>query len=112
MGGGHDDVQAAFSNTTHHFKDKPSYAEVWALRVLASLSHVQLASLFLMFRRCCAPGFGSVLNLPGSTCVFHGIYSVFVLSDHLWFGSFFPVEFATPVAVAVLGLEPLQLHRP
>ena len=25
---------------------------------------------------------------------------------------FFPVEFATPVAVAVLGLEPLQLHRP
>ena len=47
-------------NTTHHFKDKPSYAEVWASRVLASLSHVQLASLFLMFRRCCAPGFGSV----------------------------------------------------
>ena len=28
--------------------------------VLASLSHVQLASLFLMFRRCCASGFGSV----------------------------------------------------
>ena len=42
----------------------------------------------------------------------HGIYSVFVLSDHLWFGSSFPVEFATPVAVAVLGLEPLQFHRP
>ena len=42
------------------WKDKPSYAEVWASRVLASLSHVQLASLFLMFRRCCAPGFGSV----------------------------------------------------
>ena len=42
-------------------------------------------------------------NLLGSTCVFHGTYSVFVLSDHLWFSSFFPVEFATPVAVAVLG---------
>ena len=38
----------SFSNTTHHFKNKPSYAEVWALRVLASPSHVQLASLFLM----------------------------------------------------------------
>ena len=53
-----------------------------------------------------------VLSLLGSTCVFHGIYSVFILSDHLWFGSSFPVEFATPVAVAVSGLEPLQLHRP
>ena len=41
-------------------KDKPSYGEVWALRVLASLSHVQLASSLLMFRRCCASGFGSV----------------------------------------------------
>ena len=55
--------------------------------------------------------FWECLDLLGSTCVFHGIYSVYVLSDHLWFGSFFPVEFATPVAVAVLGLEPLQLHR-
>ena len=38
--------------------------------------------------------------------MFHAVYSVFVL----WFGSFFPVELATPVALAVLGLEPLQLH--
>ena len=52
-----------------------------------------------------------MFKLLGSTYVLHGIYSVFVLSDHLWFGSFFPVEFATPVAVAVLVLEPLQLHR-
>ena len=29
-------------------QNKTSYAEVWALRVLASPSHVQLASLFLM----------------------------------------------------------------
>ena len=48
-----------------------------------------------------------MFKLLGSTYVLHGIYSVFVLSDHLWFGSFFPVE----VAVAVLVLEPLQLHR-
>ena len=51
------------------------------------------------------------LNFLGSTCVLHGIYCVFVLSDQLWFGSFFLAEFATPAAVAVLGLEPLQLHR-
>ena len=51
-----------------------------------------------------------MFKLLGSTYALHGIYSVFVLSDHLWFGSFFPVEFATPVAVAVLVLEPLQLH--
>ena len=54
--------------------------------------------------------FWECLNLLGSTCVFHSIYSVFVLSDNLWFGIFFPVEFATPVAVAVLRLEPLQLQ--
>ena len=88
-----------------------SYAEVWALRVLSSPSHVQLASSFLMSKML-RSRFWEFLNLLGSTCVFHGIYSVFVLSDPLWFGSFFPVEFATPVAVAVLGLEPLQLHRP
>ena len=41
----------------------------------------------------------------------HGTHNVFVLSDHLWFGSFFPVEFASPVAVAVLVPEPLQLDR-
>ena len=38
-GGGANDVQAA-SNTTHHFKSKPSYAKLWALGVLASPSHV------------------------------------------------------------------------
>ena len=52
-----------------------------------------------------------MFKLLGSTYVLHGIYSVFVLSDHLWCSSFFPVEFATPVAVAVLVLELLQLHR-
>ena len=45
----------ARTHTTHHFKSKPSYAEVWAL---ASPSHVQLASLLLMFLRCCASGLG------------------------------------------------------
>ena len=45
----------------HHtpLQKQTLYAEVWALRVLARPSHVQLASLFLVFRRCCAPG------LPG-----------------------------------------------
>ena len=43
--------------------------------------------------------------------VLHDIYSGFVLSDHLWFSSFFPFEFATPAAVAVLRPEPLHLHR-
>ena len=79
--------------------------------MLASPSHVQLASLFLMSKML-RSRFWEFLNLLGSACVFHGIYSVFVQSDHLWFGSFFPVEIATPAAVAVLGLEPLQLHRP
>ena len=60
VGGGGMMTYSSFSKTTHHFKDKPSYAEVWASRVLRALSHVQLASLFLMLRRCCAPGFGSV----------------------------------------------------
>ena len=55
-GGLHDDVQAA--SQTPRTTSKTN--QVWALRVLASLSHVQLASLFLMFRRCCASGFGSV----------------------------------------------------
>ena len=41
----------------------------------------------------------------------HGIDSVFVLSDNLRFSCFFPVEFATPAAVAVLGPEPAQLQR-
>ena len=79
----------------HHFKNKASYAEVWALRVFASPSHVQLASLFLMSKML-RSRFWEFLNRLGSTCVFHGIYSVFVLSDHLWFGSSFPVEFASP----------------
>ena len=47
---------------THHtvLQKQPSYAKVWASGVLASSSHVQLASLFLMFIRCCAAGFRSV----------------------------------------------------
>ena len=90
----------------HLHKSKPSYAEVGALGGLASSSHVQLASLFSMFIRCCASGFRSAKNLLGSTCALHGIYSVFVLADHLWLSSFFPVEFATPTAVAVLGHDP------
>ena len=75
--------------------------------MLASLSHVELASLEDVALQVLG-----VFEPSCSTCVFHGIYSVFVLSGHLWFGSFFPAEFATPVAVAVLGPEPLQLHRP
>ena len=90
-GGGHDDVQAA--SRTPHTTSKTN------------------PSLFLMSKML-RSRFWECLNLLGSTCVFHGICSVFVLSDHLWFGSSFPVEFATPVAVAVLGLELLQLHRP
>ena len=83
-------------HTTSNVKSTPSYAEVWALGVWASPFHVQLA-LFLMFIRCCASGFRSVKNLLGSTCVLHGIHSVFVLSGHLWFSSFFPVEFEVNV---------------
>ena len=45
-------------------------------RVLANSSHVQLASLFLMFIRCCASGFRSIKNLLGSICDLHGICSV------------------------------------
>ena len=48
------------AHTTQYFKRKPSYAEVGALGVLASSFHVQLASLFLMFIKCCASGFRSV----------------------------------------------------
>ena len=58
---------------THHFKSKPSCAEVWALRVLASPSHLQLASLFLMLIRCCASGFRSLktfLAAPAFCTVF------------------------------------------
>ena len=60
------------AHTTQHFKSTPSYAEVWALGVLASSSHAQLASLFLMCIRCCASGFGSVktfLAAPASCTV-------------------------------------------
>ena len=45
-------------------------------------------------------------NLLSHTCVLHGIYSAFVLSYHAWFSSFFPVEFATPAPVAILGPAP------
>ena len=55
--------------------------------MLASPSHVQLASLFLMSKMLCSRFWG-VLDLLGSTCLFHGIYSFFVLSDHLWFWQF------------------------
>ena len=48
------------AHTTQHFKRKPSYTEVGALGVLANSFHVQLASLFLMFIKCCASGFRSV----------------------------------------------------
>ena len=48
---------------THYFKSKPSYFGVWALGVLASPIHVQLAQLFLMFMRCCASGFRRVETL-------------------------------------------------
>ena len=59
VGGWHDDVQA--TSPTPHTTSKTSPPMLRsAFRVLASPSHVQLASLFLMFRRCCAPGFGSV----------------------------------------------------
>ena len=63
----------ARAHTTHHFKSKPSYAEVWALRVLASPSHARLASCLLMFIRCCASGFRSVkfvLAAPAFCTVF------------------------------------------
>ena len=67
-GSGDVDVQAACDiwwkgHLKHHLKSKPSYAEVWALRMLASPARVQLASLFLVFIRCCASGFGSVATL-------------------------------------------------
>ena len=41
--------------------------------------------------------FSECYNLLGSTCVLHGIYSIFVLSDHLRFSFFFPVEFEEKV---------------
>ena len=97
------------AHTTHPFKSKPSYTEVWALSVLAR-PLPRTAGIFvfdvhkmLRFR------FYQSQNLLGRTSVLHGICSVFVLSDHRWFSSFFPVEFATPAAVAVLGAT--SLHR-
>ena len=60
------------ARTTHYFKSTPSYAEVWALGVLASPFHVQLA-VFLMFIGCCASGARSVktfLAAPAFCTVF------------------------------------------
>ena len=58
--------------TSKDFNSTPSYAEVWALGVLASPFHVQLA-LFLMLIRCCASGFRSIktfLAAPAFCTVF------------------------------------------
>ena len=88
----------------HAELQKQTYAEVWALRVLASPSNVQLASLFLMSKML-RSRFWEFLNLLGSACVFHGIYSVFVLCDHLWFGSFFPSNLQLQLLSQFWGLS-------
>ena len=63
------------------------------------------AGIFVvMFLRCCASGFGSVKTFLAAPA-FCTVFTAFSYSR------FFPVEFATPAAVAVLGPKPLQLHR-
>ena len=91
---------------THHTKllKQTLLCRGLGFRGVASPSHAQLASSFSLFGRCCASGSG-VLKPSWQHLCLHGAYSVFVLSDHLWFGSFFPVEFAIPAAVAVWGLS-------
>ena len=60
---------------TSYFKSTPSYAEVWALGVLASPFHARLA-LFLMFIRSCASRFGSVKSFLAAP-VFCTVFTAF-----------------------------------
>ena len=99
----------ARAHTTHQFQSKPSYAEVWALRVLANPSYVQLAFLFLMFIRCCSSGFRSVKTLLAAPA-FGTVFIVFS-----YYPTFWGLEVSSPsslqLQLAVLGPEPLELHR-
>ena len=83
---------------THYtlLKSKPSCAAVWALGVLASPFHFQLA-LFLMFMRCCASGFGSVETFLAAPAFCTGFAAFSYYPTTLWFSSFFPVEFEETV---------------
>ena len=89
---------------THHIplKNKPSYAEVSALGP-ASPSHVQMASLFLMFGRCCASGFRSVETFLAAPafCTIFTAFSYYPTTCGLAAAS--PSSFAIPTTVASFG---------
>ena len=97
---------------THHIplKSKPSYAEVSALGP-ASPSHVQLASLFLMFGRCCASGFRSVETFLAAPafCTIFTAFSYYPTTCGLAAAS--PSSLQFQLLSQVLGPEPLQLQR-
>ena len=98
FGDDHDTVsQTCRTISPHPLQKQPSYAGVWALGLLAS-PHVQLASVFLMFIRCCASSFKSVQpflaapafctvftafsDYPTRTYPFYSVfYSTFVMSQ-------------------------------
>ena len=88
------------AHTTHYFKSKPSYAEVWALGVSGMPFHVQLVSLALMLIRLCASGFRGV-NIFLAAPVLCTVFAAFSYYPTTC-GLAFPVEFEERCGCCVL----------